>query len=71
MLAIALRQLGRHDDALGRLKLAIERRPPYAIAFAELGHLLVSMDRHDEAVAILSRGIEVAPTMPELPIQLG
>jgi tetratricopeptide (TPR) repeat protein len=53
-----------------RLKLAIGRRPPYA-AFAELGRLLVSLDRYDEAVDVLSRGIEVAPTMPKLTIQLG
>jgi tetratricopeptide (TPR) repeat protein len=71
ILAMALRQLGRHDDAIGRLKLAIARRPPYAAAFTELGYLLVSLDRYDEAIDVLLRGIEAAPTTPELTIQLG
>ncbi len=71
VLAIALRQVGRHEDAVGRLKLAIERHPGYAAAFNELGYLLVLMERYDEAADVLSQGIEIAPTMPPLSIQLG
>ena len=71
VLAIALRQVGRHRDALSRLEVAIERRPPYATAFNELGYLLVLLNRYDEAVNILSRGLEIAPMMPQLSIQLG
>ncbi len=71
MLAIALRQVGRHEDAISRLKLATKRRPPYATAFKELGYLLVLMDRYDEAADVLSRGLEIAPMMPQLSIQLG
>jgi tetratricopeptide (TPR) repeat protein len=71
MLAIALRQVGRREDALSRLKLAAKRRPPYAPAFRELGYLLVLMERYDEAVQALARGIEIAPMMPQLHIQLG
>ena len=71
MLAIALRQVGRHEDAVSRLKLATERRPPNATAFNELGYLLVLMGRYDEATDVLSRGLEIAPTMPQLSIQLG
>ncbi|MBX9827153.1 MAG: tetratricopeptide repeat protein [Xanthobacteraceae bacterium] len=70
-LAIALRQAGRNDDAVRSLKLTIARHREYAAAFLELGHLLVSMDRHDEAVDVLARGLDIAPTMPQLPIQLG
>ena len=71
MLAIALRQVDRREDALSRLKLATKRRPPYAPAFKEFGYLLVLMERYDEAVEVLNRGIEIAPMMPQLFIQLG
>ena len=71
MLAIALRQVGRHEDAVSRLKLATERRPPYAAAFNELGYLLVLMDRYDEAADVLNRGLQIAPMMPQLATQLG
>jgi tetratricopeptide (TPR) repeat protein len=70
-LAVALRQAGRHDDALHRLKLATKRQPPYAPAFRELGALLVFMERYEDAVEALRRGLEVAPMMPDLSIQLG
>jgi Flp pilus assembly protein TadD len=70
-LAIALRRAGRNDDALSRLKRAVKRQPPYAMAFHELGFLLNSMGRFDEAVDALRRGLAIAPMMPELSIQLG
>jgi tetratricopeptide (TPR) repeat protein len=71
MLAIALRQAGRAEDAYSRLKRTTKRQPPYAAAFLELGRLLASMERHDEAAEALMRGLEVAPMMPEMSIQLG
>jgi tetratricopeptide (TPR) repeat protein len=71
MLAIALRQAGRHQAAVDRLELAIMRHPGHAAAFLELGHLLVVLDRYDEAVDVLGRGVEIAPTLPQLSIQLG
>lgn len=71
MLAIALRQAGRQEDAVNRLKLAIKRRPPHAAAFKELGYLFVLMERYDEAVEVLNRGIDIAPMMPQLSVQLG
>lgn len=70
-LAIALRQVGRDDDALARLKRATKREPPYALAFRELGSLLVAMERHDEAIEILRRGRDIAPLMADFSIQLG
>ena len=71
MLAIALRQAGRAEDAYSRLKRTTKRQPPYAAAFLELGRLLTSMERHDEAAEALTRGLDVAPMMPEMSIQLG
>lgn len=71
MLAIALRQTGRNEDALRRLKLATKRQPPYAAAFHELGCQLVIMEREDEAIEAFRDGVAVAPMMPALSIQLG
>ena len=71
LLAIALREAGRRDEALARLRRAIKRRPPYAPAFRELGFLLMVLERYDEAIEALRRGLEVAPMMPQLSTQLG
>jgi tetratricopeptide (TPR) repeat protein len=70
-LAIALRQIGRNDEALTRLKRATKRRPPFAPAFRELGSLLVAMERDDEAIEVLRRGLEIAPLMSDFSVQLG
>lgn len=70
-LGIALRQAGRNEEALSRLKRATKRQPPFAPAFYELGSLLVAVARHDEAIETLNRGRAIAPMMPELSIQLG
>jgi tetratricopeptide (TPR) repeat protein len=70
-LAMALRQCGRHEDALAQLRRASKRRPPYAPAFLELGAMLVSAERYDEAIEVLCRGVEIAPMTPQLSIQLG
>jgi len=71
LLAMALRQTGRIDEALSRLKRATKRQPPYAPAFHELGYLLMSLENYGEAIAALRRGLEIAPMMPQLSIQLG
>jgi len=70
-LAIALRQSGRTDDALIRLRRATKRRPAYPAAFHELGFLLFSSGRVEEAIAVIAQGLELAPRMPELSVLLG
>ncbi len=70
-LAMALRLVGRTDDALSRLKRATKREPPHAAAFHELGYLLFTLRRYDEALAVVRRGIEIAPITPELWVLLG
>ncbi len=69
--AIALRQAGRHEEALGLLKLAATRLSPDVTVLLELGYQLMLMDRYDEAVDALGRGLQIAPMMPELSVQLG
>jgi tetratricopeptide (TPR) repeat protein len=71
MLAIALRKVGRNEEALSRLKRAIKRRPPHAAAFHELGYLLFLLKRDNESIETLRQGLEIAPMMPELSLQLG
>jgi tetratricopeptide (TPR) repeat protein len=70
-LAIALRQMGRPDEALTRLKRAVKQRPPYPPAFRELGGLLFAMKQFGEAIEVLRSGLEAAPVSPDILIQLG
>jgi Flp pilus assembly protein TadD len=70
-LAMALRKVGRDEDALARLKRATKRPPPYVPALRELGSLLYAMDRYHEAAEALRLAVQAAPMMPDLAIQLG
>lgn len=71
MLGIVLRQGGRIEDALSWLERAVKRRPRHAQAFYEFGCLLAFLNRDDEAVEAFNRGLDVAPLMPQLLVQLG
>src|SRR5258708_2565379 len=70
-LAVALREIGRTDEAVAWFYRAIERVPVCARAFQELGNLLRAKRRYVEAESVLKRGIEAAPTVPELSLALG
>src|SRR5260370_9248960 len=70
-LAIALRETGRTDEAVAWFYRAIERLPVCARAFQELGNLLRAKRRYVEAESVLKRGVEAAPTVPELSLALG
>lgn len=70
-LAIALRQAGRQEDALSRLRRTVKRHPTFVPALHELGRLLVAMGQYSEAIEALNRAVELAPMMPELSTQLG
>jgi tetratricopeptide (TPR) repeat protein len=70
-LAMAKIESGHPDDALVLLKRAVKRRPAYAQAFHALGRLLFTEARYEEAAEALSRGLEIAPMMPDLSILLG
>jgi tetratricopeptide (TPR) repeat protein len=69
--ALALRGVGRQDDAIAWLARAISRRPVFAPAFHELGLIYCSLRRYDEAEAVLKQGIELAPAVAELSVELG
>jgi tetratricopeptide (TPR) repeat protein len=70
-LAIALHEIGRTDEAVAWLYRAIERAPVHVGAFHELGNLLRMKRRYAEAESVLKRGVEAAPTIPELSLALG
>lgn len=70
-LAVALRQAGRDDGALERLRRAAKRRPPFPPAFFELAHQLAAMKHEDEAVELLAEAIAMMPTVAEFSVQLG
>ena len=70
-LAIALREIGRTDEAVAWFYRAIDRVPICARAFQELGHLLRAKRRYVEAESVLKRGVEAAPTVLELSLALG
>src|SRR5215510_3604894 len=69
--ALALRDVGRKDEAIEWLERAISRRPVFAPAFHELGLIFCSLRRYDEAEAVLKQGIELAPAVAELSVELG
>jgi len=70
-LAMALREIGRTDEAVAWLYRAIERAPVCVRAYQELGNLLRAKRRYVEAESVLKRGLEAAPTVPELSLALG
>jgi len=69
--ALALRDVGRKDEAITWLERAISRRPVFAPAFHELGLILCGLRRYDEAAAVLKQGTELAPSVSELWVELG
>ncbi|KRB52555.1 lipopolysaccharide assembly protein LapB [Phenylobacterium sp. Root700] len=71
LLAKALTAAGRPDEALDQLRRASERRPPYPLAFLDLGEGLGADGRFDEAVAVLETGLALIPKADGLRIALG
>jgi cytochrome c-type biogenesis protein CcmH/NrfG len=69
--ALALRDVGRKDEAIDWLRRAIRRKPVFASAFHELGLIFCGMHRYDDAEAVLKQGIELAPGVAELSVELG
>ena len=59
--ADALRRMGRIDDALAAVELAIQRSPRYADAWKMKGNILWGAGRSDEARPALETYLELAP----------
>jgi tetratricopeptide (TPR) repeat protein len=71
LLARALTDLRRENEALERLRQAVARRPPYPLAFLELGDQLRQLGRFDEAKGVFEDGIALAPDAVGLFVGLG
>jgi tetratricopeptide (TPR) repeat protein len=69
--ALALRGVGRNDEAITGLERVISRRPVFAPAFHELGLIFCALRRYDEAEAVLKQGTELAPSVSDLWVELG
>jgi tetratricopeptide (TPR) repeat protein len=70
-LGMALRECGRMAEALTWFERATSRWPIFAPAFKELGATYRQLRRFADAEAVLRRGQELAPPMPDLDILLG
>ena len=62
--------MGRPYDALDALRRAAARRPPYPLAFLELGERLSALGRFVEAVAAFESGLALLPDADGLRIGL-
>jgi tetratricopeptide (TPR) repeat protein len=71
LLARALAAVGRGEDALDQLRLAVTRRPPLPLAFLELGDQLGEAGRFDEAAAVFESGLALTPEAAVLRVGLG
>jgi tetratricopeptide (TPR) repeat protein len=71
LLARAFADAGRGDEAEAQLRQAIARRPPYPLAFLELGDRLGRRGRLDEGVAVFEQGLALSPDAAVLRIGLG
>ena len=64
-LSSALSRAGRPEEALAAARIAVEKRPDHADAYATLGALLISTERFVEAEEILGRALEIDPSHKE------
>jgi len=71
LLAATLAAAGRSDDALEQLRHTTARRPPFPPAFIELGGQLRKIGRLGEGLAVLERGLVLAPDVLDLRMGLG
>jgi tetratricopeptide (TPR) repeat protein len=71
LLARALAMAGRSDEAFDQLRRTTSRRPPFVLAFLELGELLGRAGRSDEALAVFAEGLTLAPDAAVLRLGLG
>jgi tetratricopeptide (TPR) repeat protein len=69
--ALALRDVGRREEAIDWLKRAMNRKPVFAPAFHELGLIFCGIRRYDDAEAVLKQGVALAPDVVALSVELG
>ena len=70
-LGVALKGLGRLDDAVASYRRALEIKPDYVGALYNLGSALADLGRLDDAVASYRRALEIKPDFAEAHSNLG
>jgi Tfp pilus assembly protein PilF len=65
-LAMELAGSGQTHQAAALLEELIDSDPTYVPAYQQLGYLYQTLDRRDDAVAILTRGMQVATEQGDL-----
>jgi len=71
LLAKVLAAAGRRDEAIDRLRETTARRPPFALAFLELGDQRAAAGRFDEGIAVFESALALMPTATVLQMGLG
>ena len=70
-LAIALKDLGRFEEAIAACNAALRRKPDFVEAYANLGIALKELGRLDEAIAAYQAAIRIKPDYAEAYSNLG
>jgi tetratricopeptide (TPR) repeat protein len=70
LLGGAYAAIGREQDAVAQLREAAARQPPFLPAFRELAGLLAKTGQHDEAIAVLERGLALTAETTGLQLDL-
>ena len=71
LLAVARRSLGALDEALAMLQDLVIAQPAFALAHYELGRTLRALARSGEAIAPLTRAVELKPDLGPAWLALG
>jgi tetratricopeptide (TPR) repeat protein len=71
LLAKVLAAAGRRDEAIDRLRETTVQRPPFPLAFLELGDQLAAAERFDEGLAVFENALALIPNAPILRMGLG
>lgn len=59
--AIALKDAGKPEEAVGKLEELLRNEPAYALAHSALAVLFTKLKRHDEAIAHAQRVCQLEP----------
>ena len=70
-LGVALKDMGKRDEAIACYRRALQLRPDYAEAHSNLGLALRDRGKLDEAVASCRRALKLKPDFPEAHNNLG
>ena len=62
---ISYAELGRHEDAITNLDIAIQLKPDFAEAYTNRGIVSKMLGRHEDAIADYDKAIQLKPEFAE------